>query len=149
VHGLELDAGAGAWACCVARVSVTATDARNTTPGRRLGNDVLPFVSRLVVVPALAASFGVAGGARVLRRVGGELRYFHQSSRFADAAGLAVIPAQGSLDAAIGAELDLGTDEVAAHARLRLANILNEARFDVVGFPLPGRSAFGSLEVMW
>jgi iron complex outermembrane receptor protein len=145
VRGLEIDVGSAWWACCVARVSLTATDPRDTTAGRATRNDVLPFVSRLVVVPSLAASVDIA--ERALRRVGAELRYVYQSSRFADAAGLAVIPAQGSLDAE--ANVDVAAGEAAMRARVRVANVLNEVRFDVVGFPLPGRSAFVSLEVMW
>jgi vitamin B12 transporter len=145
VRGVEIDVGSAWWACCVARVSLTATEPRDTTAGRATRNDVLPFVSRLVVVPSLAVSVDVDG--RALRRVGAELRYLYQSSRFADAAGLAVIPAQGSLDAEAGVELAVG--HAAVRARVRVANVLNELRFDVVGFPLPGRSAFASLEVMW
>ena len=32
-------------------------------------------------------------------------------------------------------------------SRARLANVLDSDRFDIVGYPLPGRSAYVSLEV--
>jgi iron complex outermembrane receptor protein len=71
-----------------------------------------------------------------------EILWTHQSSRFADAAGLAVIPEQNSLDA----ELLARTDDQTWALRVRAVDVLDETRFDVVGFPLPGRSFFLSLE---
>jgi hypothetical protein len=32
-------------------------------------------------------------------------------------------------------------------SKLRLANVLDSQRFDIVGYPLPGRSVYGSLEL--
>lgn len=119
-------------------------DARDCTPGRFIVNDVLPFQSRLVVVPRLSAetrSTGVPG----LARLRGEVRWLYQSSRYADTAGLAVIPAQSALDA----ELLAATPGDHVTLRVRATNLLDTARYDVVGFPLPGRSAFASLEVTW
>jgi iron complex outermembrane receptor protein len=74
-----------------------------------------------------------------------ELRWVYQSSRYADNAGLAVIPEQSSLDA----ELLAQTADGRFTARLRATDVLDTPRFDVVGFPLPGRSAFASLEETW
>ena len=34
-------------------------------------------------------------------------------------------------------------------ARGRIANLFDAERFDVVGFPLPGRSGFFSVEATW
>jgi vitamin B12 transporter len=144
VRGLEFDGAVELVRRARARLSLSLTDPRDTSPERATKNDILPFQSRLVAVPALElellpAPFGV------LSRLTGELRYVHQSSRFADAAGLAVIPEQGSLDAELTAEAYRSR----VLLRLRLANALDQRRFDVVGFPLPGRSGFGSLEVSW
>jgi iron complex outermembrane receptor protein len=144
VRGLEFDGAVELIRRARARLSLSLTDPRDTSRERATKNDILPFQSRLVAVPALEiellpAPFGV------LSRLTGELRYVHQSSRFADAAGLAVIPEQGSLDAELTAEAYRSR----VLLRLRLANALDQRRFDVVGFPLPGRSGFGSLEVSW
>ena len=66
----------------------------------------------------------------------------HQASRYADPAGLGVIPQQQTVD--VEAVVTVWTDTL--RAALRVANVLDAERFDVVGFPLPGRSGFFSLE---
>ena len=69
----------------------------------------------------------------------------HQSSRYSDPAGLGVIPEQDTVDvemAAVGWDRQL-------RAVLRVANVFDAERFDVVGFPLPGRSGFFSMEARW
>jgi iron complex outermembrane receptor protein len=105
---------------------------------------VLPFQSRLVLVPRLSAE---AHPTRLgpLGRVRAEVRAVYQSSRYADAAGLAVVPEQISVDAELLAQTTSGVWT----ARLRAADLLDAARFDVVGFPLPGRSLFLSMEATW
>jgi iron complex outermembrane receptor protein len=69
-------------------------------------------------------------------------RHVYQSSRYADLAGLAVIPEQHTFDVD-GSVATLGGALV---LRARVVNVFDAARFDVVGFPLPGRSLFVSLE---
>jgi iron complex outermembrane receptor protein len=73
------------------------------------------------------------------------LLYVHQSSRYADPAGLELIPAQGSLD--IELEAHLSADRI--NLRTRASNLLGQSRFDVIGYPLPGRSLAASLELSW
>jgi iron complex outermembrane receptor protein len=126
--------------------AATVLDPRNTTTGRLVTNDVLPFESRLVFVPRLAADWQ-DGAARVgpFARLRAEVRWVYQASRYADMAGLAVIPAQSSLDA----ELLARSGDERFTVRLRATDLLGTPRFDVVGFPLPGRSAFVSLEESW
>ena len=97
-----------------------------------------------MLVPRLSAESRDLG-IRPFGRVRAELRWVYQSSRYADAAGLAVIPAQSSLDA----ELMARTNDDRFTVRLRASDLLDTPRFDVVGFPLPGRSAFASLEEKW
>ena len=97
-----------------------------------------------MLVPRLSAEtrdlgLGAAG------RVRAEVRWVYQSSRYADTAGLAVIPSQSSLDA----ELLAQSRDKHFTVRLRATDLLDTPRFDVVGFPLPGRSAFASLEESW
>jgi iron complex outermembrane receptor protein len=142
--GLELLAGAGF--ADFARLEVTATllDARDTTEGRAAANDILPLRSRLVLVPRLELRTRALRGAGIdLVRL--DTRYVHQASRYADEAGLVVIPAQGSLDVAM--EVRLAREHVSVMARL--ADALDQARFDVIGYPLPGRAAFGAMELRW
>jgi hypothetical protein len=74
-----------------------------------------------------------------------EGRFNWQSSRTADFAALAILPAQSSFDLE-AAWLGLFG---AVDARLRVANLFDVPRFDFVGYPLPGRSIYASLEVPW
>jgi iron complex outermembrane receptor protein len=144
VVGLEAQAGVGFLRWFAADVTATLLDPRDTTPGRLLVNDILPFQSRLVFVPRLSAESRRVG-VRPVGRVRAELRWVYQSSRYADNAGLAVIPEQSSLDA----ELLAQTADDRFTVRVRATDLLDTQRFDVVGFPLPGRSAFASLEETW
>lgn len=144
VTGLEAQAGAGFLRWFAIDVAATLLDPRDTTPGRLVVNDVLPFQSRLVFVPRLSAETRDVG-LHPVGRVRAEVRWVYQSSRYADTAGLAVIPEQSSLDAELLAQ---STDRHFT-VRLRATDLLDSARFDVVGFPLPGRSAFASLEESW
>ena len=144
VMGVEAQAGLGFLEFFAVDVSTTVLDPRDTTQGRLIVNDVLPFQSRLLVVPRLSAE---TRKLRLgpLRRLRAEVRWVYQSSRYADSAGLAVIPEQSSLDA----ELLAQTVNERVTLRVRATDLLDTPRFDVVGFPLPGRSAFVSLEESW
>lgn len=143
VRGVELDGGVGFLSHLAARLSVTALDPRDTSPNRQTRNDLLPFRSRLIVSPRLDGELEL--DSRAVRNLSFALVYVYESSRFADAAGLAVVPAQESLDAEVGS----GLLDQHLTVRMRIANVLNARRFDVVGFPLPGRSAFFSMEATW
>jgi vitamin B12 transporter len=141
VRGLELEAGIGFLGHFSLETAVTALDARNRTPERSHENDTLPFRSRLVVASGLRATTGRTGLAWAEELTLG-VRHLYQSSQYADFAGLAVIPEQHSLD------LDASVAAFGGGAELRgrVVNLLDSARYDVVGFPLPGRSVFVSLE---
>ena len=70
-------------------------------------------------------------------------RISYESSRYPNSAGQGVIPEQASVDveaAWLGVARFLTT-------RIRLADVFDARRYDIVGFPLPGRSAFISLEI--
>lgn len=118
-------------------------DPRDTSPDRTTKNDFLPFLS------ALTAS--VSAHARILEAPqnpfawGLGLRAFYQSSRYADPAGLGEIPEQTNVD--LETEASLPHKELTLRASLR--NLFDTPRFDVVGFPLPGRSFFVSLEAQF
>ncbi len=127
-----------------AEVALTLLDPRDTTPNRTLANDIVPYRSRLIVSPRLRAEsrkYKAFYDSRAMF----DIRYTYQTNRFADPAGLIVIPAQSSLDAEIA--LSLFSDTLTT--RVRGANLLNAARFDQIGYPLPGRSVFVSMEVQW
>ena len=66
----------------------------------------------------------------------------YQSNRYGDFAGAGVIPEQASLDADAGLLLL----ERRLWLKARVVDLLDAKRWDVVGFPLPRRSVFVSLE---
>jgi iron complex outermembrane receptor protein len=144
VSGVEGQLGTGVGPWLSADVTATLLDPRDTTPGRRTVNDVLPFQSRFAASPRIAAEWRPEGSrvAALIGRARAEIRWLYQSSRYADAAGLAVLPSQSSLDAEVRIDSANGVFTV----RIRGADLLDAPRFDVVGFPLPGRSFFFSLE---
>jgi iron complex outermembrane receptor protein len=143
VAGVEAQAGVGFFRWFAFDASATILDPRDTTPNRLIVNDVLPFQSRLVVAPRL--SFETRAGQAWLDRVRVEARWIYQSSRYADAAGLGVIPDQSSLDA----EAILQTRGEHFTLRARATDLLDTQRYDIVGFPLPKRAGYVALEAKW
>jgi vitamin B12 transporter len=141
VAGLELSAGVKALEHVQLEGNATLLDGRDTTEGRRLANDVLPLSSRLVLAPRLLLTTGELE-ARTLQRADVAFELTYLSNRFADAAGLIVIPEQTTL----GVSAALSWLSGALISRARLANALDAERFDIVGYPLPGRSLYVSLE---
>ena len=142
VVGLELSAGIKALEHLQLEGNATLLDGRDTTEGRRLANDVLPLSSRLVLAPRLVLTTGELE-AKALPRAELAFDLTYLSNRFADAAGLIVIPEQTTL----GVTAALSWLSGALISRARLANALDTERFDIVGYPLPGRSLYVSLEV--
>ncbi len=144
VLGAELAAGATAWRVLHVGGAVTALDPRDVTRGRTVVNDVLPFQSRLVAAPMLEV---VAPSWPLLKldRATVGVRYRYRSSRFADPAGLIVIQADGQLD--LDGSLSFLDRKIAL--RWRLANLMNQRTFDLVGYPLPGRAGHVMLEAWW
>jgi vitamin B12 transporter len=143
VSGVEAQAGLGLSRWFALDATATVLDPRDTTPDRLIVNAELPFQSRLVVAPRL--SFEAHARLAWLDRVRAEARWIYQSSRYADAAGLAIIPQQSSLDAEALAQ----TADERFTLRLRVADVLDAQRFDIVGFPLPRRAGFLALEAKW
>jgi iron complex outermembrane receptor protein len=142
VLGAELSTGATALGHVSLDCNVTLLDPRDTTEARRLRNEYLPFTSRLVVAPRLLVTTGELAGRQLSRAELG-LAATYLSNRFADAAGLIVIPEQLTLDVSGAASWWSGV----LVTRARLGNLLGTERFDVVGYPLPGRSLYVSAEV--
>jgi vitamin B12 transporter len=143
IMGAELTGGIGVASGLEMRGTVTLLDPRDRTPYSTYGNDILPYHSRMTALGALDAR--LPWEADDLGPIDLELRVTHESSRYADPAGTEVIPAQTSVDFGIRAEAL--QHRLTTH--LRVANVLDAQRFDVVGYPLPRRSAFLSMEAKW
>jgi vitamin B12 transporter len=142
VAGLELGIGARAFEHVEIGCNLSLLDPRDTTEGRRLQNDFLPFMSRLVVAPRVLLTTGERAASALNRAdLSADLTYL--ANRFADAGGLIVIPEQTTLGVTGAASWLAGV----VVTRVRLANVLDAQRFDIVGYPLPGRSVYASLEV--
>lgn len=77
--------------------------------------------------------------------VGGEVRALYQSSRYVDPAGLGVVGQQATVDV----EGDVAFFDGLLTARVRVADLFDAARSDIIGYPLPGRSLYGGLESSW
>ncbi len=140
--GGEITLGASPLAGLEGSVGVSVVDARDTSPDRKTTNDVLPFVSRATASALASYTLRFEG---FVNAAGVSARGIYQSSRYADPAGLGVIPAQTTVDL----EALVRLIERRVTARGRIANLFDAERFDVVGFPLPGRSGFFSLEATW
>jgi vitamin B12 transporter len=121
-------------------LSATLLDPRNTTRSRP-ANDVLPYHSRLTLAPRLELKHAFPTAHIDAAKL--SVTYFYASSRYADPAGLVVIPEQAALDA--DAELRFRNFSI----RGRIANLFNQTRFDLIGYPLPGRNAYLALEAEW
>lgn len=142
VLGAELLAGMHPLPFVLVELAATALDPRDTSDDR-LPNDLLPYHSKLTLVPRTEVR-ATPGGA-VVRYVKTSASYFYQSNRTADRAGLVTIPAQGSLDL----DVEVGMFDEHLFARARVANVLDQQRTDLVGYPLPGRAAYAALEARW
>jgi vitamin B12 transporter len=144
VLGAEVLTGVALTPIVRVEVAVTALDPRDTSTGRTTVNDVLPFRSRFIAAPRVRADWrrknrdGLSG-------MGGEIRGLYQSSRYADPAGLEVIPQQATVEL----EGDISFFSGLLTARARVADLFNATRTDIVGYPLPGRSFYVGLEASW
>jgi len=142
VAGLELEASYNPLTFLLVELAATLLDPRDTSAVRPK-NDLLPYQPQVALAPRveLRARF-----PRSLFDSGkASIAYFYESSRYADRAGLLVVPEQGSLD--VAAELHVRPAHLAFSARL--VNLLGQTRFDLIGYPLPGRAAYLAMETEW
>jgi iron complex outermembrane receptor protein len=142
VAGAEMLAAYAPWKHVLIGLSATVLDPRNTSAARP-ANDVLPYQPRLALVPRV--ELRTPFFAHPLDEGKLMVSYFYESSRYADPAGLVVIPEQGSLDV----EAELVAWRGLYTVRGRVANLLDQTRFDLVGYPLPGRAAYLAMEAQW
>jgi iron complex outermembrane receptor protein len=138
VLGAELGAGVRPLSFLSADVAATLTDPRSTTATTT--STLLPYQSRLVTFARVEAEARPKSKISPVAKLA--LAYRWESARVADQAGLVEIPSQGSLDA----EGSISVYKEAVIVRVRAQNLLDETRFDVVGYPLPGRAFYASLE---
>lgn len=142
VLGLELtlEARYAQWLRWVS--SVTLQDPRDTSADRAVTNDLLPYHARLTAASRLALCAPATGR---LPRSALVLGTVYRSSKFADPAGLVVVPEQLRWD--LEAELGFEDDHVLLRGALR--NLFGTRQFDLLGQPQPGRSAHVSWELLW
>jgi iron complex outermembrane receptor protein len=137
--GAELEAGAESARRYRTSLSLTLLDPRDTTPGRALANDLVPFQSRLVTGIFAEIFADPHGGLSDLFAF--DARYDYRASRFADPAGLIVLPASSELDLGVSWILHGGNTFRAA-----IDDVFDAHHYDFIGYPVPGRSYHLSLE---
>lgn len=142
VLGVELAAGADLFHHVRSTLALTALDPRNTTPTHR-GNNLIPFQSRLATSGYVELYTEPARSA--LDRVGIGARASYRSSRVADPQGFVIIDQQALLDLEASALFFRRRLAV----RLSVKNVTDAPHFDVIGYPLPGRSVHASVEAWW
>lgn len=142
VLGLELSAAAAALEHLRLDLALTLTDPRDTSEGRQLESDLLPFQSRLTGSARLELYGERIGGADRVA-VAGSVR--HRASRVADPAGLVVIAEEWTL----GADSSVLLLERRLALRVAVENLLDAEQYDSVGMPLPRRSYHASAELWW
>jgi iron complex outermembrane receptor protein len=143
VLGIEGAAGATVIELVRAGITVTALDPRDTSDDRGTANDLLPLAARLEIGPELEVSSPPWPEAGVTAaRAGARFRW--RGERLADPAGLIVLDAESQLD--LDAALAFAAGIVVSG---RVANVLDQRTFDLVGYPRPGRSAHLLVEASW
>lgn len=143
VVGLESTLGVSPWRPIRAEIAATLLDPRDTSSESPTRGQLLPFRSRLVFAPRFEVEIPWGGSGRVWpNRATLAADFVYQSSRFADPSGLVVIPDQGVLGSTVSAAWLRGV----LVSRLRASNLLDSSRFDLIGYPLPNRALFLSLE---
>ena len=142
VQGLELQSQASWRRNLKAELSLTLLDPRDTSPDRSLENDILPLLSRMVLVHHLEGS--VEPGVKGVDRLALGLRFVHRSSRYQDPAGLIVIPHHTTAD--LIASALVWHEQLALRASVE--NLFDQEHWDLVGLALPGRAFYFSGELV-
>ncbi len=143
IAGTEIVIGINPASFVLFELGVTGLDARNTSPSRMTTHDVLPYHSRLVVYPRVEFRGRLPVSWIHTSKISAS--YLRQSSRYSDPANLLLIPAQSSLD--VEAELTILAGRFIL--RGRVSDLLDSYRVDLVGYPLPRRAFYTSMEVQF
>lgn len=145
ILGVELAIASRWFEVLETRTALTGLDPKETTDSSidTTPNDVLPYTSQLLFNQWI----GVASPWKRfgLRNAGLGARYFYAASRFADVAGLGVLPARQSWS--LEGDLHLQRPDIALRAAVD--NLLDARLSDFIGLPLPGRAFHAALEAWW
>jgi iron complex outermembrane receptor protein len=142
VAGIELQGSYTPAPFLLVELAATLLDPRDTSAVRPK-NDLLPYQPQVALTPRVELRGRWPRAVVDSGNLG--VSYFYESSRYADRAGLLVLPQQGSLD--VASELHVRPAHLAVSARL--VNLLGQTRFDLIGYPLPGRAAYLAMETEW
>ncbi len=144
VLGAELSLVVDAFDALRNELAATVMEPTDTTPGRTVRNDILPYRSRLVLsdYAEVGARRGIRGSPLSSAALG--VRVTHKASRYADSAGLIVIPHQTVFDI----EARAATLRDTLTLRLAMRNVFAAVEVDTIGLPLPGRSVHATLEAV-
>jgi vitamin B12 transporter len=142
IFGLESALALELFGCVLVRGAASLLDPKNVTKGRAERNPILPFRSRLVVSTEAELFARAPGRALPFERLAAGARVLHRASKYADSAGLLIVPHQTVLDLQ-GSALLRGQ---ALALRASVRNVLDATELDAVGVPLGGRSFHLSVE---
>ncbi|MES1183128.1 MAG: TonB-dependent receptor [Myxococcales bacterium] len=142
VAGLELQGSYNPAPFLLLELAATLLDPRDTSAVHPK-NDLLAYQPRVTLVPRI--ELRARSPHAWLDSAKASVAYFYEAAHYADRAGLLVIPEQGSLD--VSAELHVKPAHLGVSARL--VNLLDQTRFDLIGYPLPGRAAYLAMETEW
>jgi len=138
--GADLQLAADAWSMLRCKGSISLLHARS------IGDDgdqgPIPFRSAWSGQVELTLYKEQLTRSLSLLSAGVTLSY--RGQRFADPAGLIVIPSQASLDLLLNAAL---VERV--FVKMRIENLANQLRYDALGYPLPSRGYYLSLETRY
>lgn len=140
--GLESAVALELLGCVLLRGAATFLDPKNVTSGRAGQNRILPFRSRLVATAEAELISRAPWQNLPFERLSAGARLLHRASKYADSAGLLVVPHQTVLD--LHGSATLRGQALAVRAAVR--NALNAAELDAIGVPLSGRSFHLSVE---
>ncbi len=146
VLGAELAAATRWYAHVSTRTAMTLLDPRETTSDALADptvNDVLPLTSRLVLSQSVDAE--TTGESWNVRRALLGVRYFYRSNRFADPAGLVVLPEQHQVDLLARVHLRRPNLE----CTVSVDDVFDAATLDILGLPVAGRTFHASVEAWW
>lgn len=136
-RGGDVSIALDAWDKIRVSGQLSLLDAQRFEDGDKKGP--IPFQSALSGQMELYAHTGQL--THDVSDLGLRLIAYYRGKRYADPAGLIVIPDQATLDGTLNI-----TVKEALDLRFRVENLTNSARFDALGYPLPGRGYYLGLE---
>ncbi len=145
ILGVEVGAGMDMLRHVRAQMALTLVDPRNVTAGVSPEGSMLPYHAELTGTWGLEAYADPSETVSFVDRIAIGARFNYRSARYADA----------SRNYYLREQRELSLDASAALLRRRVgvrvsvSNLLDVTNQDLLGFPQPGRAAYGSLEATW